>query len=52
MLPQEEAADAGPVAGGPGPLLLVSILAPGFSEAVEHEARARGIDVEVEAISA
>ena len=30
-----------------GPLLLVSILAPGFSEAVEHEARARGIDVEV-----
>ena len=32
-----------------GPLLLVSILAPGFSEAVEHEARGRGIDVEVEA---
>jgi hypothetical protein len=32
-----------------GPLLLVSILAPGFSEAVEAEARARGIDVEVEA---
>jgi hypothetical protein len=32
-----------------GPLLLVSILAPGFSEAVEHEARARGIEVEVEA---
>ena len=32
-----------------GPLLLVSILAPGFSEAVEHEARARGIAVEVEA---
>lgn len=31
-----------------GPLLLVSILAPGFSEAVETEARARGIDVEVE----
>jgi hypothetical protein len=35
-----------------GPLLLVSILAPGFSEAVEHEARARGIDVEIEASSA
>jgi hypothetical protein len=35
-----------------GPLLLVSILAPGFSEAVEQEARARGIDVEVEATSA
>jgi len=32
-----------------GALLLVSILAPGFSEAVEHEARARGIEVEVEA---
>ncbi len=35
-----------------GPLLLVSILAPGFSEAVEQEARTRGIDVEVEATSA
>lgn len=32
-----------------GPLLLVSILAPGFSEAVEHEARDRGIAVGVEA---
>lgn len=32
-----------------GPLLLVSILAPGFSEAVEHEARARGIAVDLEA---
>ena len=31
-----------------GPLLLVSILAPGLSEALEHEARARGIDVEIE----
>jgi hypothetical protein len=31
-----------------GPLLLVSILAPGFSEAAEHEARARGITVEFE----
>jgi hypothetical protein len=35
-----------------GALLLVSILAPGFSDAVEHEARARGIEVEVEASSA
>ena len=35
-----------------GPLLLVSMLAPGFSEAVEQEARSRGIDVEVEATSA
>jgi hypothetical protein len=35
-----------------GPLLLVSILAPGFCEAVEHEARARGIDVELQATSA
>jgi hypothetical protein len=32
-----------------GPLLLVSILAPGFSEAVEQDARNRGIAVEVEA---
>ena len=32
-----------------GPLLLVSILAPGFSEAVEQEARSRGIAVDVEA---
>lgn len=31
-----------------GPLLLVSIIAPGFSEAVEQEARARGIAVDVE----
>jgi hypothetical protein len=30
-----------------GPLLLVSILAPGLSEAVEQEARARGIGIEV-----
>ena len=30
-----------------GPLLLVSILAPGLSEAVEHEAKARGIAIEV-----
>jgi hypothetical protein len=30
-----------------GPLLLVSILAPGLSEAVEQEARARGIEIEV-----
>lgn len=29
-------------------LLLVSILAPGFSDAVEYEARARGIEIEVE----
>jgi hypothetical protein len=34
-----------------GPLLLVSILAPGFSEAVDYEARARGIDVDVEALT-
>lgn len=31
-----------------GPLLLVSILAPGFSEAVEFEARARKIEVELQ----
>ncbi|HEV3363729.1 MAG TPA: PH domain-containing protein [Acidimicrobiia bacterium] len=35
-----------------GPLLLVSIMAPGFSEAVEREARSRGLEVEVEAKSA
>ncbi len=35
-----------------GPLLLVSILAPGFSEAVEQEARTRGIEVEVQASNA
>ena len=35
-----------------GPLLLVSILAPGFSEAVEQESRTRGIDVEVQVSSA
>jgi hypothetical protein len=35
-----------------GPLLLVSILAPGFSEAVEYEARARGIGLEVGATGA
>ena len=32
-----------------GPLMLVSILAPGFCEAVEQEAQARGIAVDVEA---
>ena len=32
-----------------GPLLLVSILAPGFSAAAEQEARSRGIAVEIEA---
>lgn len=30
-----------------GPLLLVSILAPGFSEAVQHEAERRGVKVEI-----
>jgi hypothetical protein len=30
-----------------GPLMLVSILAPGLSEAIEQEARLRGIPVEV-----
>lgn len=32
-----------------GPLLLVSIIAPGFSEAVEQEARTRGIPIGIEA---
>jgi Bacterial PH domain len=30
-----------------GPLLMVSLLAPGLAEAVEQEARARGIDIDV-----